>query len=175
MQLIKCISKPVMVILNQVWWPASQQGNFLIVLSLSPFRLLHWFASSSKGARVFQSRVLKPLFKKGEIRQTKNQDKSKPRQDKTWNNYKYKRVQIWGYVNGWKGEGIIKSAGLARESQFCTLPPSSCWCTKLSFLSLLVIYDSDDSESMFLIERLVRSVQARSDLLPDISDFSSSL
>ena len=104
-----------MVILNQVWWPASQQGNFLIVLSLSPFRLLHWFASSSKGARVFQSRVLKPLFKKGEIRQTKNQDKSKPRQDKTWNNYKYKRVQIWGYVNGWKGEGIIKSAGLARE------------------------------------------------------------
>ena len=112
-----------MVILIQVWWSASQQDNFLIVLSLSPFRLLHWFASSSKGARVFQSRVLKPLFKKGEIRQTKNQDKSKPRQDKTWNNYKYKRVQIWGYVNGWKGEGIIKSAGLARESQFCTLPP----------------------------------------------------
>ena len=56
------------------------------------------------------------------------------------------------------------------ESQFCTIPPFSCWCTKLSFLSLLVIYDSDDSESMFLIERLVRFVQARFDLLPDISD-----
>ena len=166
----------MLVILNQIWWPASQQGNFLIVLSLSPFRLLHWFASSPKGARVFQSRVLKPLFKKGEIRQTKNQDKSKLRQDKTWNNYKYKRVQILGYVNGWKGEGIIKSAGLAREPILHPPSfPSSCWCTKLSFLSLLVIYDSDNSESMFLIERLVRSVQARSNLLPDSSDFSSSL
>ena len=87
--------------------PAEQLSNRVVSLSLQTTSLICQLLQGCKG---FPKQSFEAIIQ--ERRDTANK---KPRQDKTWNNYKYKRVQIWGYVNGWKGEGIIKSAGLARE------------------------------------------------------------